>query len=260
MNAYLFNSLSAVSQLRSSPGGHGPADSYQTWDGCQTLIVLAENPETAQSKFEAWLETQPEGENPIQIVVKKIAAAQFVDELFTESGVAPLDWLKVFKQWQALSESTAVDDFEQGYWVDVDGCVRPENLSSSVEALQGDLPEDIRNGLNWSADKQFIYILSVFSPPAVPNGDEDRAEPDDLHLADESDELLDAADVAEIQRLLALYPQAADKDAAAVIQARNSVVAAWLWRKYAADTRLAGHAIRIDPFCGVMGIRQEPGD
>jgi lipoprotein NlpI len=29
-------------------------------------------------------------------------------------------------------------------------------------------------------------------------------------------------------------------------------VAAWLWQKYAAETRLAGNQVRIDPWCGVM--------
>jgi hypothetical protein len=40
-------------------------------------------------------------------------------------------------------------------------------------------------------------------------------------------------------------------EAAAVIEARNSAVAAWLWRNYAATTPLAKNAIRIDPLCGL---------
>jgi hypothetical protein len=64
-------------------------------------------------------------------------------------------------------------------------------------------------------------------------------------------------DTVESQSLLTLFPQAADKEAAALIQARNSVVAAWLWRRYAANTRLAANQIRIDPGCGVIGMEPE---
>jgi len=46
--------------------------------------------------------------------------------------------------------------------------------------------------------------------------------------------------------------QALDKEAAALIEARNSVVAAWLWRRFAADTPLAANHIRIDPWCGAL--------
>jgi hypothetical protein len=42
-----------------------------------------------------------------------------------------------------------------------------------------------------------------------------------------------------------------------LIRARNSAVAAWLWRKYAANAKFARDQIRIDPWCGVMGV--EPG-
>jgi hypothetical protein len=47
-------------------------------------------------------------------------------------------------------------------------------------------------------------------------------------------------------------PEMRDKEAAALIEARNSVVAAWLWRKYAADTRLAGNDILITPCCAIV--------
>jgi hypothetical protein len=69
-----------------------------------------------------------------------------------------------------------------------------------------------------------------------------------------SDENTEKSEPISIGELYATFPQALDKEAAALIQARNSVVAAWLWRRYAANTRLAANAIRIDPWCGAMGL------
>jgi hypothetical protein len=57
-----------------------------------------------------------------------------------------------------------------------------------------------------------------------------------------------------LAELLADFPQLANKEAAALVRARNSAVAAWLWQKYAAATRLAGNQVRIDPWCGVLGL------
>lgn len=259
MNAYLFTSIATFSQLRSNDGRYGPGETFQTWDGSPALIVLDGNPELAQEQFEAWLHRQTEGENPRTVEIKRIAAAQFVDQLLAESGGASLDWRGICEQFQAQTEALAVDDFEQGYWADVEQCVPPGKLSANLEALQRDLPEDIRSGLNWSADKRFTFVLSVLTPPPPPDysADVDRAYVSEPPPAEQSDETSDEGDAAEVQRLLALYPQAMDKEAAALIQARNSVVAAWLWRRYAAGTPLAGHAIRIDPFCGVMGLAPE---
>jgi hypothetical protein len=45
-----------------------------------------------------------------------------------------------------------------------------------------------------------------------------------------------------------------DKDAAALVEARNSVVAVWLWRKFAANTRLAPYEIQIGPCCSFIPV------
>jgi hypothetical protein len=45
-----------------------------------------------------------------------------------------------------------------------------------------------------------------------------------------------------------------DKEAAALVQARNSVVAAWLWRKFAADTKFAPNEISINPCCAFIPV------
>lgn len=115
MNAYLFTALNHRSQIRKTAGAYGPAGSFQSWDSCASAIVPGENPDDAGEKFNAWLHTQPEDENPVDIQVRLVTAAQFVGELLTESGNAPLELRKISQQVQAQLESAAVDDFEQGY-------------------------------------------------------------------------------------------------------------------------------------------------
>lgn len=245
MNAYLFSAICSMSQLRPSASGPAAGDIFQTWDGCSTAILLAENPEAAQRSFEEGLHRQPEGESPVDVDVRKIAAAQLMDQLLTEAGSRPFDWQALIEQHQTQLETIPLDEFEHGYWVDVDAAVPPRQLSADIETLQRDLPEDIRSGLNWSPDKQFLYVLSVFSrvsPPPAP-----------VEIMEEDSPEQDSSDANELQ-LLEAFPQGADKDAAAVIQARNSVVAAWLWRRFAADSILAINRIRIDPWCGVACV------
>ncbi len=254
MNAYLFTALTTRSQVRPTTGRSGTTNALQTWDGCESLIVFGDSPDEAQKRFETGLHATPEGENPAEVAIRKIAAAQFVDQLFTESGPAPLDWPKILEQVEAQTENTPVDDFEQGYWVDVEQLVRPEKLSFSAGTLQSDLPEDIRSGLNWSADKQFLFVLSVLSPLAPPPPPLDEPETDDADLADPTDENLEKSEPVGIGELYETFPQALDKEAAALIRARNSAVAAWLWRRYAATTRLAVNSIRIDPWCGAVNL------
>ena len=253
MNAYLFTAVATRSQVRPVGGRYGETNTIQTWDACATQIVFGDSPDEAQKQFETWLRTTPEGENPAEVTIRKIAAAQLVDQLFTESGGAPLNWPQILKQVESQLQSTPVDDFEQGYWVDVDQVVRPEKLSFSAGTLQSDVPEDIRSGLNWSSDKKFLFVLSVLSPLAPQAERVDDPEMDDPDSDEPPDEDAEKPGPIGIGELYGTFPQALDKEAAALIQARNSVVAAWLWRRYAAGTRLAANAIRIDPWCGAIG-------
>ena len=254
MNAYLFTGVTTRSQVRPIAGSHGVGDTIQTWDACATQIVLGDSPEEAQAQFETWLRATPEGENPVKVTVRKIAAAQFVDQWFTESGGAPLNWPEILKRAESQLQSTPMDDFEQGYWVDVDQVVRPEKLSFSPGTLQSDVAEDIRSGLNWLSDRKFLFVLSVLSPLALQAELPDEPETDDPDSDESLDELTEKSAPISVGELYATFPQALDKEAAALIQARNSVVAAWLWRRYAANTRLAVNAIRIDPWCGAIGL------
>lgn len=253
MNAYLFAAITSQARVRPTTGRSGATSDIQTWDGCVCHVVFGESPDEAQKQFEAWLCAAPEGENPVNVAIRKIAAAQFIDQLFTESGPAPLDWPEIQRQVESQLESTPVDDFEQGYWVDVDQVVRPEKLSFSAGTLQSDVPEDIRSGLNWSADKQFWFMLSVLSPPAPPAEIADEPETDD-DLDESSGQNSENIEPVGIGELYGTFPQALDKEAAALIRARNSAVAAWLWRRYAASTPLAANAIRIDPWCGALNL------
>ena len=252
MNAYLFTAVATRSQVRPVTGRYGQANAIQTWDSCATQIVFGDSRDEAQRRFEDWLRATPEGEEPAEVQIRKVAAARFVDQLFTESEGAPLNWPEILKQAESQLQSTPADDFEQGYWVDVDQVVRPEKLSFSAGTLQSDVPEDIRSGLNWLSDKKFLFILSALSPLAPQPDPLDEPEPDDSDSDESLDENSEKTNPISIGELYATFPQALDKEAAALIQARNSVVAAWLWRRYAANTRLASNAIRIDPWCGAM--------
>jgi len=71
---------------------------------------------------------------------------------------------------------------------------------------------------------------------------------------DLQDDVAENTDPIDLRELYETFPQARDKEAAALIQARNSIVAGWLWRRYAASTHLAANEIRIDPMCQVMGL------
>ena len=126
-------------------------------------------------------------------------------------------------------------------------------ISFDVESLKRDLPEDIRSGLNWSPDKQFFFLISVLSPRPSPAIPADESESDGTIPDDASDENPNE-EQADLDDAVAALPEMRDKEAAALVEARNSAVAAWLWRKFAASTRLAPNEIQIDPCCGFIPV------
>jgi hypothetical protein len=228
-------------------------DTLQTWDDCASAIIYGGDAEQAQKRFEAWCRPPSEAENTARVEIKKVVAAQFVDQLLTESGGQPLDWPQISKQVNDILQATPVDDFEQGYWVDINQAVPPGKISFDVGSLKRDLPEDIRSGLNWSPDKKFFFLVSVFSPyplPAIPADDLESDAPD----RDDADDENENEEKPELDGFVATLPEMRDKEAAALVEARNSVVAAWLWRKYAASTRLAANEIQITPCCGFVPV------
>jgi hypothetical protein len=218
---------------------------------CLNSIVCAASAEEARKRFEEALCAQPEGESPIQTQIHKMAAAPFVDQVLTEKEAVPIDWPQIAKQALMDLESIPADDFDLGYWVDVNVLCQP---SASLETLRRDLPEDIRSGLNWAEDKQFFFLLSVLTPPPPPPPEfaeePEAGAPDAAPSADETA----GQSAFEHAELEADFPVLADKEVAVLIRARNAVVAAWLWRNYAANTKLAANPIRIDPWCGGVGL------
>jgi hypothetical protein len=254
MNAYLFTAGLTQAQVRPTPGRGGQlVDRLLTWDTCVTAIIYGGDAEQAQKRFEAWCRLTPDGENPVEMDIKKVVAAQFVDQLLTESGGNPLDWPQISRQANDTLQTTAVDDFEQGYWVDINQAVPPGKISFDVESLKRDLPEDIRSGLNWSPDKKFFFLVSVLNPRPSPVILADDLESNAPGRDDADDENVDDKET-ELDGFVAALPEMRDKDAAALVEARNSVVAAWLWRKFAASTRLAPNEIQITPCCSFIPV------
>ncbi len=168
MNAYLFTG--AISQVRSksSCGQSACCDTGQVSDSCLSLIIVyGGSAEAAQGGVESWLRRNGDA-TLISTTIAKVVAAPMLDQLFTEAEFVPIDWPKISEQMRSSSEGIAVDDFEQGYWVDANQVVSPKNLSPDVTSLQRSLDEDIRSGLNWAAEKQFFFLISALSPPPPP--------------------------------------------------------------------------------------------
>lgn len=248
LSAYFFAGLATYPKVLPAFRRYGSASrAMQEWDSCKSAVVFGRSLEDAQKQFEMSLRQGAEGENSQIVIFHKISGVPFADRLLTESGNVLLDWRGILSQMEALLESTPMDDFEQGYWVDVDQVVRPEKLSFSAGTLELSLPEEVRSGLNWSPDKKFFFVVSALTPPPLPS-----PKPVAADAAVETDES-DNDEQAKVESLCNTYPMACDKDAVALVQARNSVIAAWLWRTYASKTPLAARPIRIDPWPGVLG-------
>ena len=174
------------------------------------------------------------------------------DQLLTENGPVAINWKAVGEEdWGAVGkevrrgfETSAEDCAEAGYWADGNELVNPARLSPTLQSLQQELPEEIRSSLNWSAEKAYLFLVSVLSPPAPPQEPDEEWEEENPARAEER----------RLQARQAAFPELAAKELAVLAPARNSVVAAWLWRRHAAGTPLAGHAIRVDAWCGAAPV------
>jgi hypothetical protein len=209
-------------------------------DTCSSVILRGcEEPE-ARARFEDGLQHagRDEGESPRKI--EKIITSPIVDRLFTETGDEPLNWVAVEAQaGQALNAGEEAYE-QQGYWADCNELVPPAHLAFDLHQLQQSLPDDVRSGLNWSADAQNFFLVSALVIPSAIEPEPDYDNPD-------------AANDGEQPRRDVPFPELAEREATAVIKARNTVVAAWLWRRYAAQTPLARNPIRVDGWCTVVG-------
>jgi len=254
MNAYLFTAHVVEWRKIPSVTRSGTTDQFQSVELCTSSILFDDTASQAQKRFEAGLRAPSAQGEPNEKKITRIVAAQIVPQLFMEFGSQPLDWPHIYRELEATVRATAEDDSEQGYWVDVNELVRPGKPSASIESLKQELPEDISSGLNWSPDKEWYFLLSVLSPPPPPPDPDAEMEVEGDKF-DEEEEDFEMTAPSQTS-----FPQLADKEAAAVIRARNSVVAAWLWRRFAADTRLATNAILIEPLCWAEGYPKASGE
>lgn len=246
MNAYLFSA--AIVGQRTRPDPSHP-NQPQRWDFCTDSIVGGETAQQAQERYEAWLHHTRDDSTELEI--KQIIATPFTDQLLSELGPATLDWPTLCRQAVALLENTAAEESQQGYWVDVNNIPWPSPMPESADALLKELPPEVRDGLNWEPDKLFLFIISALVPIAAPTQDEPGTP-----FYDESSHDLPAADVP--------MPELLEKECAAVVCARNSVVATWLWKRFAAATAYDKNEILIIPWCGTVGLdpttEHEPRD
>jgi hypothetical protein len=132
--------------------------------------------------------------------------------------------------------------------VDCDATVPTARLVSNLDALRRSLPAEVMSGLNWDADKAVYFLVSALTGAAPQSLQRIVTPAEDEGDADAGAE--EEPNSTEIQCRDAPFPELADREAVAVVRARNAVVATWLWRRYAADTRLANNPIRVDSWCG----------
>jgi hypothetical protein len=225
-------------------------------DSCVSLVIYGGHAEHARARFKEWLLRASQGEDPVPTKIEKIVSTAVLEHLFTEQGPVPMDWPQVLEAAARASEAGSEDAFEQGCWADCNGLVDPGRLSPDLESLRGGLPEDVRSGLNWSAEKQHFQIVSVLSPPVPPPPEEDFNDPNPADLPAIQAEV-EVGEGFHLNDRAAAFPELVSKETAVVVRARNSLVAAWLWRRAAATTRLARNSIRVDPWCGAEGLPEE---
>jgi hypothetical protein len=222
-----------------------------------TAIVYGDDAGRAQKTFEESCQGSSEGEDPVQMEIHKIVGAEMIDQLLTESGGQQLDWPKISEKWiesarlvEAEAEAPfAAEDLGEGYWVDANQTVPPESVSLDMESLKRGLPEDICSGLNWSPDRKFLFLVSSLSAPSVVTDFYDEIEEAD---SDEAEEQAGGKSRPALDAAVARLPEMREKEAVALVEARNSVVAAWLWRKFAETTPLASNEILVNQCCGIL--------
>lgn len=235
--------------------------SLQTWDSCASAIIYGADLERAQDIFEDWCLQEPPGEDPAHYEIKKLVAAEIIAQLLTESGSEELDWQAIqgkLPQPMQDDETPDVDeaaqlDLSEGYWVNINQVIGPDCAQRDLESLKCGLPEDIRSGLNWSPDRKFIFLVSSLSPqPAAIDLAPEVHEPE--AASDESGEQEHGpfGAMLPLEENVACLPEMREKEAAALIKARNSVVAAWLWWRYAANTHLVANEILVSPCCQII--------
>ena len=256
MNAFFFTAGITEYVMRPAYTGNfrPPVDRLETVDTCASIIVYGGDRDVAQKEFEKWINSVPEQEKPVQTEIKRILAAPMVDQLFTEYGHEAIDWPQISEKADANLNAVNVDNFEQGYWADVNQIVAADKLAVDVESLRRELPEEIHSGLNWSHDKTFFFLVSVLSPPVLSKHVSQESETINLRTGEICHAEPPEKELQKSESEPSIYPQLVEKKAVALVLARNSVIAAWLWRNFTAEKELPADEIRIDPWCGAIPI------
>jgi hypothetical protein len=245
---YLFNAGVTSSQLRevSVRGGK----SWQTWDSSVTAIIYGGDADRAQKLFEEWICATNEAD-PKQTEIKKLIRTELAAQLLIESGAQPLDWKEISEKLiesarlvESSGSASTVEDLGEGYWLDANQAVPPQSVKLDLDSLKRRLPEDIASGLNWSPDKKFLFLLS--SLKALP-----EIQPDvEFEESESGKEQVDSPQ--PLEQFVASLPEMREKDAAGLVEARNAVVAAWLWRKFATSMPNVSPEILLSPCCAII--------
>jgi hypothetical protein len=231
----------------------------QLGNSCVSLITYGGELERANDYFAQWLlalNLNHSGD-PVPSKVEQIVVTPVLEQLFTEEGLVSINWAQVCEEAARASDADAEDLFEQGHWADCDALVSPDDLSSDIESLRETLPDDVRSGLNWSGGRQHIFLVSALSPPA-PQSEAEDLEDSDQEEASSADQHGDGWTTIRLNDRTAAFPELAPRDGVFVVRARNSTVAAWLYRRQAAVTPLARNRIRVDHWCGAEKIDDPP--
>lgn len=215
-------------------------------DSCSTMILRDCEEPQGRLWFEGWLQHGGRAEGEHARKIEKIVVSPIADRLLTENGDEALNWQTLDEQAAKALVAGEEAYEQQGYWADCDALVSPARLVSDMASLQDSLPEDVRSGLNWSADAQNLFLVSALVMPSF----EPEPEPD---YEDPERTDVDQSEESSRHQREAPFPELAAREATAVIKARNTVVAAWLWRRHAAQTPLARNPIRVDGWCNVVG-------
>jgi hypothetical protein len=268
MHGYYFAARVTSGQVRPTPAGSGRTVMRpQIWTGWQTCVVYASDQSAAQKLYEDGLHNRS-GDGDIKLLkVEQIVSFPFLDQMLTETGNLPVEWQKLNQQFEddmrarSSNEKADVqaDNFEQGNWLDPATDIP---LVSNMDLLRQQLPPDISTGLNWSADKQFFFLIAILALPPVPVFDPETGLPVEKVEPEISEVQTPAEDADEIETCLLETgmddPTMVDKVAAVVVRARNAAAAIWLWRKYSARGKLVQNPIRLDPWVGVYGAEDAP--
>ena len=250
MNGYLFSAGARQTRFVKDRG-------LLTWDSCVSAILYGSGPEQAQRQFEAWCQIKPEGDPEAEINIKRITAVQMVDQLLAESGGEPINWPEIAQRVLDPITATAVDASEQGLWADVNHPVPPGNQSRDLQSFQLALPEEIQSGLNWSSDKQCLFLVTALSPLPPPPDPGEEFEEQETANGDGTQAGQEAGD--DLDKFVATLPEMSEKDAAALVEARNAVVAGWLWRAFLAATPAAANDISVSQCCPIFAA-EEPSN